>query len=325
MTQPDPVQWSEAVKCVAVMGAGTMGEGIAQSFAEAGFMVRLFDPDADAISRCLEQISQNIRTARQRGLAGPDARIVQEHIQPALTPLAAAEGAELVIESAPERLELKRSLFAELSTLPESVVLVTNTSSLTVDAVSEGIARPERVAGLHYFNPAHIIPAVEIHAGRQTHAWVLAGLRALMLRCGKVPLVIRKSIPGLVINRLTAALMREIGSLLDEDVIDPRELDHAVKASIGMRMAWVGPMEGSDFTGLDIGARVQTALFPTLSNRYRPSAQLTQRVERGELGLKSGKGWYEYREGDRERLTNLRNAQLIDQLILVRQGTPERS
>lgn len=325
MRSPQPEKWAASVTRVAVIGAGTMGEGIAQSFAEAGISVCLYDPEPDALKRCRRQIGDNVRIARARGIEGPDPRAVTKNIDVlhSTTPLAAAAGAHLVVESVPEQLELKQELFGELAQLPESVVLVTNTSSMTVDAIAQDIPRAERVAGLHYFNPAHIIPAVEIHAGVATRGWVLEGLRALMVRCGKVPLVVKKNLPGLVINRLTAALMREIGHLLDEDVIEPDELDRAVKASIGMRMACVGPMEGSDFTGLDIGARVQRALFPTLSKRDRPSQQLIDHVERGELGLKSLKGWYSYREGDRERLSNLRNEQLLDQLALAMRRSEE--
>jgi 3-hydroxyacyl-CoA dehydrogenase len=315
-----PSDWSNAVRRVGVIGAGTMGEGIAQGFAEAGIAVTLCDTSGAQLRRCTGAIARNVALARSCGLDEREPEAVARNIDPVETdaPELALAGCALVIETVPELPDLKRRIFASLATLPGDVLIASNTSSMTMDAITDGLLSRERMLGVHYFNPAHLIPAVELHRCAETSAATVAKVRALLDRIGKVPLVIEKSVPGLVINRLTAALMREIGYLLDEGVVSPRDLDAGVKASIGFRMAWVGPMEGSDFTGLDTGARVQSALLPTLSNRTGPFQQLLDRVARGDLGTKTGRGWYDYTPDQAASITEARDRGLIQQMKLFR-------
>lgn len=326
MTDTAARAWADGLSAVAVIGAGTMGEGIAQSLAEAGLRVYLIDVSRQALDRCRSQIAHNLALAADAGLASVSPADVIERIRWVESDRAAEVigDAGLVIETVPEILELKRRVFASLDGLSPQILIGSNTSSMTVTAMCEGMATARRVVGLHYFNPAHILPAVEIHRGRETSDDSVERARAILRRCGKTPLVIHKEIPGFVINRLTGALMREIGYLLDSGVIDAADLDAGVKASLGFRMAWVGPMEGSDFTGLDIGARVQTNLFPSLSNRTGPSQTLLDKVSRGELGVKAGRGWYDYAGQDRAAILNARNRDLLRQLKSFRDSQIDR-
>lgn len=320
MMADDPLAWSDAVRRVAIIGAGTMGEGIAQGFAEAGLTVIVCDTSGAQLDRCRSNIARNVALARAHGLDGDTPVAVTSRIISVETevPETTVMPCDLVIETVPEIGELKRRIFAALDTLPDTVLIASNTSSLTMDAITQGLSSRTRMLGVHYFNPAHLIPAVELHRCAETSDATIAKARALITRIGKTPFVVEKAVPGLVINRLTAALMREIGYLLDEQVISPRDLDAGVKASIGFRMAWVGPMEGSDFTGLDTGARVQTALLPTLSNRTGPFQQLLDRVARGDLGIKAGRGWYDYTPDQIDALVEARDYGLIQQMKLFK-------
>ena len=324
-TQEQAGNWAQTVKSVAVIGAGTMGEGIAQSLAEAGISVLLLDVDQASLDRCMAQIQANLRLAGACGIkTGPVAETLNR-IAPIRSenPAASAVGVEAVIETVPEIASLKRTVFAQLDELPDDVLLCSNTSSMTMSTITDGMATAQRTVGLHYFNPAHIIPAVEVHRGSQTDEFTIERACALLRRTAKVPLKIGKEIPGFAINRLTGALSREIANLLDEGVVTAAELDDAVKASLGFRLAWVGPMEGADFIGLDTDARVSGAVFEGLSNRSDPPRELLEKVERGDLGVKPGKGWYDYGDASREELLEQRNRKLLRQLAAWREGNAE--
>lgn len=315
-------EWTKSIETIAVIGAGTMGEGIAQSAAEAGMKVRLLDVDHASLDRCIAQIRANLDLAAEYGLATKNMFAVLANIVPICADAPAAEVGDVqaVIETVPEIADLKRSIFAQLDSLPETVVLCSNTSSMTMSTITEGMQSASRTVGLHYFNPAHIIPAVEVHRGSETSADTVERACALLERTGKVPLRINKEIPGFAINRLTGALSREIANLLDEGVVTPADLDNAVKASLGFRLAWVGPMEGADFIGLDTDARVSGAVFGGLSNRADPPRELLEKVEQGDLGVKTGKGWYDYGAATREDLLEQRNRKLLRQLSAWREG-----
>ncbi|MFM9971652.1 MAG: 3-hydroxyacyl-CoA dehydrogenase family protein [Burkholderiales bacterium] len=306
---------------VAVIGAGTMGEGIAQSCAEAGLMVRLIDLEQTSLVRCRQQIAANLAQARSIGLdCDVEATLQRIEFIPTDGMAEASRDCEVVIETVPEILALKQKLFSDLDSLPKSVLLASNTSSMTMTAICGQMRGAARAIGLHYFNPAHIIPTVEVHRGANTADDAVARAVAFLRRTGKSPLVVKKEIPGFVINRLTGALSREIAHLLDEGIVDPAELDAAVKGSIGFRLAWVGPMEGADFIGLDTDARVSAAVFGQLSNRNQPSLALEEKVRAGKLGVKTGSGWYDYGDKSRAELLFERNEKLLSQLKAFREA-----
>jgi 3-hydroxybutyryl-CoA dehydrogenase len=321
MTMADAMQWARDVKSIAVIGAGTMGEGIAQSFAEAGIDVRLLDVDAASLERCTKQIAANLALADECGVGAGSADVVMRRIQAIRSDAPATEigSVEAVIETVPEIKDLKRAIFAQLDSLPDDVLLCSNTSSMTMSTITDGMVTASRTVGLHYFNPAHIIPAVEVHRGADTSDASVERACELLKLANKVPLKIGKEIPGFAINRLTGALSREIAHLLDESVVTAEALDDAVKASLGFRLAWVGPMEGADYIGLDTDARVSGAVFGGLSNRSDPPRELLAKVEQGDLGVKTGKGWYDYGDATRAQLLEQRNRKLLRQLAAWRE------
>ena len=305
---------------VAVIGAGTMGVGIAQTFARAGFRTALLDTDPAAIARAQAQLQADLALF-------DELRMLDETPAAILARIRAVAGADLVgeagdagvvIETIPEKLEAKRALFAACDALPPETLLATNTSSFTVSQLTAGMKTARRVVGLHYFNPPHIIPAVEVHSSAGTAPEMIERARELMLQTGKVPVLVRKEIPGFIINRLTGAIEREVDHLLDEGVVSPQDLDAAVKASLGFRLACLGPMEAEDMIGLDIAATVSANLFPGLSARTTPSPSLLRKVEAGELGIKSSRGWYDYTGRTREEILAERNRRLLEQLKVFR-------
>lgn len=223
-----------------------------------------------------------------------------------------------MIETVPEVMDIKRSVFAALDGLPAHVIIGSNTSSFTVTQMTEGMETAERVVGLHYFNPAHLIPAVEIHHGTRTDPRAIDTLVEVMRRIGKMPVRVRKEIPGFIINRLTGALEREVDNLLDNGVVTPEDLDAAVNASFGFRLACIGPMEAEDFIGLDTAWRVSNNVYKGLSNATEASPELGEKVARGELGVKSGKGWYDYTGQSQDEIFARRDRKLIRQLAVWR-------
>jgi len=313
---------AENIRECVVVGAGIMGAGIAQNFAEAGIHVRLVDQEKAILDSCLSQIDANLKLFLEFGLLDEDHSLIMNRITPFLAGdlNQAIDRCDFLVEAIPEILELKKELFAQVDSLPPHVILASNTSSFTINTIAEGLQNPTRIVGLHYFNPAHIMPAVEIHRGQQTSDDTVNVTRELMVRVGKKPVIVQKAVPGFIINRLTGAMEREIDYLIDEGIVTAEDLDTAVKASYGFRLACLGPMEAEDMIGLDTSARVSARMFKVLSNRTEPSPKLLEKVDKGELGIKSGKGWYDYSGKTREEIGDSINRRLLKQLVLFREA-----
>ena len=305
---------------IMVIGAGTMGEGIAQHFAQAGLTVRLVDIDADILERCNRQIEANLELLTEFSLLDEDpaavvARIGFEPIADIADMGDIIADVDFVVEAVFENLDLKREIFAKLDALRSDIILCSNSSSLTISEIAGGLKAPARVVGLHYFYPAHIIPLVEIHSGKDTSPEAIAWTRELMTRIGKRPILVRKEITGLIVNRIQAAYNREVTYLLDQGVATAEELDLAAKASYGFRLACLGPLEIHDLNGLDIVLKAGGKTRKTLCNDSEPSAAMVKKVAAGELGVKTGKGWHDYQGRSREEVLRQSNRKLLQQLV----------
>jgi 3-hydroxybutyryl-CoA dehydrogenase len=307
---------------VLVIGAGVMGEGIVQTLAQSGLQVRLVDIKQEVLTSCMKQIKENIKQFIKFGLIKENVKTVLARIEGIATAEIATTipGCGYVIEAIPEILPAKREILTRIMAVTNKITIASNTSSFTIDTLTEGLPYPERVIGLHYFNPAHIIPLVEIHRGQQTAEDVYLETRNLMQLTGKQTVLVRKEIPGFIVNRLTGAIEREIDYLLDEGIVSPEDLDIAVRSSIGFRFACLGPMEVEDMIGLDTAMRVSERVFKVLSNATDPSPKLIEKVGNGELGIKSGQGWYDYRGQTREAVLKKKNQRLLEQLKLYQAG-----
>jgi len=279
---------------LAVVGAGTMGHGIAQVAAQAGYRVRLADAAPGATARALERIRATLEGAVQRGKATAAERdAALGRIETGDDPAAAAAGAALVIEAVPEDLAVKRALFGALGRAAPDAVLATNTSSLSVAAIADATPRPERVVGMHFFNPVHLMRLVEVvvHPGTGGDARD-AALEAAR-RMGKEPIVVRDS-PGFASSRLGLALGLEAMRMVEDGVASPEDIDRAM--TLGYNHP-VGPLRLTDLVGLDVRLAIARYLQRTLGDaRFAPPALLVRMVAEGKLGRKSGQGFYRWDE-----------------------------
>ena len=259
---------------VAVVGAGTMGAGIARVFADAGASVRL----------CARRRA-SLEAAR--GRLGDGAARVR------LTTSAdeALEGTGLVVETVVEEAEPKRAILARAEELAApDAILTTNTSSLPLAALAGALREPGRFAGLHWLNPPELVELVEVVGGEQTAPETLATLAGWMEQLGKAPVVLRRDVPGFVANRLQYALLREAYALVDAGVCSFADVDRTLTHGLGARWAAIGPFETMDLAGLDVHAAVAANLWPELANGTEPSPSIARALENGALGVKSGRG-----------------------------------
>lgn len=303
---------------ILVVGTGTMGEGIAQAFAQNGFAVRLVARREEPLTRALEQIPQNIKQFIEFELIKESVEEVMARIEGMVTTdmVRATEGCSYVVETIREILDDKRALIAAVQAAAPDLVIGSNTGSMTVDSLAEGMPRPENIIGIHYFNPAHIIPLVEVHRGSRTSDTAYELTQRMMEASGKKTVLVRKELPGFIVNRVMGAITREIHFILDEGICTPEDLNTAIKSSTGFRFACLGPMEVDDMIGLDICATVSGRVFPGLSNATGPSKLVLEKVEKGELGIKTGKGWFDYSGRTRAEVLEEKNRALLPQLKL---------
>ncbi|HUP00950.1 MAG TPA: 3-hydroxyacyl-CoA dehydrogenase family protein [Gemmatimonadota bacterium] len=281
---------------VAVIGAGTMGRGIAQVSAMAGCAVALQDTVPGAIDQARAAIAATLDKGVARGkLSGEEKEAALERIRFTLDLAAAVADADLVIEAIPEDLDAKRRLFGELDArAPTGAILASNTSSLGIAELARATARPERVVGLHFFNPVHRMRLVEVIVRPETAEEVQAGVVAFARALGKEPIVIRDS-PGFATSRLGLALGLEAMRMVEEGVASARDIDLAMELGYNHPM---GPLELTDVVGLDVRLAIAEHLADKIGERFRPPAILRRRVAEGKLGRKTGEGFYRWEGGE---------------------------
>ncbi|MEX2466770.1 MAG: 3-hydroxyacyl-CoA dehydrogenase family protein [Gemmatimonadota bacterium] len=279
------------IDTVAVVGAGTMGHGIAQVCAAAGCAVRLYDVNEEAVTAGLARIQGNLTKGIERGKVTEAERDgVLSRLTPTTDLSAAASGADLVVEAAPESIALKERIFREVAaSAPEHAILASNTSSLSIARIAESVSRPERFLGMHFFNPVHIMALVEVVWGPETSDEVRDAAVAFARRLGKEPIVV-KDAPGFASSRLGVVLGMEAIRMVEQDVASAEDIDKAME--LGYRHP-MGPLKLTDLVGLDVRLGIAEYLHETLgSNAFEPPALLRRMVADGKLGKKSGQGFY---------------------------------
>lgn len=264
----------------AVIGAGTMGTTLAKLMAVHGVKVTVVDTS----QKVLETSRLNM---------GNDAASVffTTVLNTELKP-------DFVIECVPEVLEIKQKVMTQIeSTVPDTTIIMTNTSGITIDAIASSMRLPQRFLGAHFFNPADIIPAVEVVPSSYTKDSVVEEACRWLKLLGKRPGVLNTSVPGFVANRIQHAIMRECLYLLEQGVVDAESLDEIVQYSIGVRMALNGPLLQRDLNGLDVHLNIARYLYPDLESSDKPALLLEDHVAKGHLGAKVGQGFYSWPDG----------------------------
>jgi 3-hydroxybutyryl-CoA dehydrogenase len=285
------------IRRVAVIGAGTMGHGIAYVAVASGYEVRLADADATTLATGIRRVGEAFDKAIERGKATTWARDEGlRRLTSAASAGDAARDADLVIEAVPERLDLKQAIFTELErSVSADAILASNTSSLSISRIAEKLEHPQRVVGLHFFNPVPVMKLLEIVRGERTSDRVIDSARSFATSLGKTPIVVRDT-PGFATSRLGVVLGLEAIRMLEQGVASAEDIDRAMELGYNHPM---GPLRLTDVVGLDVRLAIAAHLHATLGDdTYAPPALLRRLVSEGKLGKKSGQGFYSW-EKDR--------------------------
>ena len=286
----------------AIVGAGTMGLGVAECFAAAGIEVRLADATPELARKARDRLVERARGHAEAGLIPAEAARRAEESEAAETLAEAVSGADLVFEAVSEDLGVKREILASCSeAAPAGAVIVSNTSSLPMDDLSGSVERPERFLGTHFFNPPEWTPGVEVIPAETTDPAVVEKVMRFLSDIGKRPAVVRSG-PGFVANRIQNALFLEAVRCVEEGLASPQEVDEVVRSCFGFRLPFFGPFQIADMAGLDVYASVLETLKEGLGERFETPEALRELVEAGRTGTKSGAGFLEYTDEERDRL-----------------------
>ena len=294
-----PASGSETIETIAVIGAGTMGHGIAQVAAAAGFRVWLTDVDRESLARGISSIEANLAKGIQRGKLTEDDRdrtLQQIH---GTTDLKECAAADLIIEAAPEKLDLKKDILRQLEIASDHpFIFASNTSSLSITEIASSSKRPEAVIGMHFFNPVHIMRLVEIVVGEKTSAATVETVTSVGRKMRKEPIVV-KDVPGFASSRLGVVLGLEAMRMFEQGVASAQDIDTAMELGYNHPM---GPLKLTDLVGLDVRLNIAEYLHRELgSEAFRPPEVLRRMVSEGKLGKKTGQGFYDWSKEDARR------------------------
>jgi len=302
---------SSQISRVGVVGTGLMGSGIAAVFAAAGRTVFLFDKDPKRLDEATKRIVGIYEEMRGAGLTSLSQAEILSHIKP-VSELADLRTVEFIIEAVPEVLEIKQALYRELETMvAERVILASNTSGFMPSKLSEFLVHPDRFIVAHFWNPPHAIPLVEVVPSQHTSAAVVERTIALLRESRAEPVLVEKEIPGFIGNRLQYAMLREALAIVRSGAASPEAVDTVMKASLGRRYATVGPLETADLGGLDTFLTIASHLMPELAKDEDVLELMRIRVEAGDTGLRSGKGFYPWPPERADQVIKRRNADLL--------------
>jgi 3-hydroxybutyryl-CoA dehydrogenase len=305
---------------VLIVGAGTIASRVALACSLSGHRVEVLGRPGGSYARARGAVDDGFRELSAAGLL-PGAT---EGWQQRLAFIEPGEGqirAELAIEAVNEELALKQSVFEMLERrLPAHAILTSSTSGLPVDAIAARCTRPGRVAVMHFANPAHLMPAVELVPGTRTEAATMDALEAFVRGLGKRPIRLRRDIPGHIFNRIQFAMLREAMSLVRQGVASPADIDDVVKRGLALRLAEEGPLEKMDLAGLELVSSVATYLFPDLDSSPTPDA-IDALIDQGHRGAASGQGFYAWDDRRIRDVLERRNAEVVRHLRRLAQNT----
>ena len=292
---------------IAIIGAGLMGHGLALVFADGGHDVAITDPFPDTLATVQDRIAATLKTL------GKDAAAVAR-VTAHATLAESVRDADIVIEAAPEKLPLKQEIFADLErhARPDAL-LASNTSVIPIGQIAVRVKSKHRVLGTHWWNPPYLVPLVEVIQTDGTAPETISTMMTLLNSLGKVPVHVKKDVPGFVGNRMQHALWREAIALIDEGVCDAETVDLVVKSSFGRRLAVLGPIENADQIGIDLTLSIQEYLLPHLNRATEPTRTLREMLANGKLGFKTNQGFKSWTEDEKTQL----RARVLEHLTLL--------
>lgn len=296
---------------IGVVGSGTMGHGIAQTFASFGYDTVVVDVMEDALEVAKKMVASNVQVMLESEfITQAQAENTEKYLSFSSDYASLAE-ADFVVEAVPEVPEIKASVFASLDQVCRAdTIFASTTSAMNVYAMVN-VSHPERVLITHFNNPSHVIPLVEVVAGPNTEKELIEDVRALLKSIGKAPAVLNQYVPGFIVNRLTAALLRECSYLVDNGFATPEDVDTAFMANQGLKASFEGPLELMDYIGWDVAAGVGKIIYPFLCDDKQPSMMAVKMLQAGTLGIKSGKGLKDYSGKTREELNAARTMKVL--------------
>lgn len=295
-------------KKAVVVGAGIMGHSIAQLLAQGGMEVALTDVEENILERALEKVKKNLEHLAQLGrVQQGEISQITGRIHPTLDVCKAAKGAHFAQEAVSEIPELKKEVFRKLSEFtPQECILASNTSSLDIFRIVD-VSHPQRFVAVHWFAPPHLIPLVEIAPGPHTSELALARTVSLVEKLGKRPVVLKRFVPGYIVNRIQTAISEAVMEMLENGWATPQEIDLAVKASLGIRLPVVGVVQSMDFTGLKLICDIRRA-------QGKPARLVEEKVRQGLLGAATSRGFYDYGERSEEEILKKRDERYVKML-----------
>ena len=304
----------EDIKKVGIVGAGTMGAGVAEIFVRFGYTVILYNRSQEGMQRAVERLQSKIAVAPAPIEENTDVTGAKIYTTHDLTGLAQVD---LISESIAENLKVKQEIFRQLDEICDANTLfTTNTSGLSIAQIAIAVSHPERFAGVHFFNPPEIVPAVEVIKGTETSDATCEILIDLLKLMKKQPILVQKDVPGFVASRLQFAVVREALHLVEEGIASPADIDAVMKHGLGLRWALLGPLEIADLGGLDIFNTVGSYVARSMSNATDSPKVLQDLVAAGKLGAKTGSGFYDYPPGKASALIAERDEKLLEILRL---------
>jgi 3-hydroxybutyryl-CoA dehydrogenase len=286
----------------AIIGAGTMGLGVAEAWLAAGVAISLVDATDEQTQQARARLVQRVQGHAEAGLVDP-AVIARAADMPPVSDIAGAvAGADLVFEAVFERIDVKHAVLETIeAAAPGETLIASNTSSLPIDDLAAPLRHPERFFGMHWFNPPEWTPGIELIPAQRTDRQAVEQAREFLQAIGKHPIIV-KSGPGFVANRIQVALLREAIACVEDGLASPAEVDEVVRSCFGFRLPFFGPFQIADMAGLDVYAHVFGILERGLGQRFQIPASLAAQVDRGEYGTKTGSGFFSYTAEERERL-----------------------
>ncbi|TDH38405.1 3-hydroxyacyl-CoA dehydrogenase family protein [Pseudohoeflea suaedae] len=281
------------IKRVAIIGLGTMGPGMAARLARGGVEVAAYDISAEALERARNMMATANGVLDALGIDAPAEGAADVRFTDDLED--AVKGADLVIENVPEKEEIKASVYKQIDgMISADTIVASDTSGIPITKLQAHISNPSRMVGMHWSNPPHIIPMIEVIRGEQTAVETVETIRDFIRSLGLLPVLLKKDVPGFVENRVLYALLREVVDLVERDVIEPEDIDTCVSWGIGYKLAVVGPMALLDMAGMDIYHSVSSFLNEDLCDRKDVAPLVRKQMDAGKLGIKSGEGVYSY-------------------------------